>query len=177
MKKFTATALICTSVLLVGCQTKPPADAFKLSESSLQDRQTQTRLYETTDEKALLSAGVGVLQDMGYTLDESDSSVGLITASKTVDATDTGQIVASIFIAALAGSQNAVYDTEQKIRVSFVTYPSRSKDGFIARATFQRVVWNSNGMISRVETLTENKLYEEYFDKLSKSVFLEGQKI
>ncbi len=47
----------------------------------------------------------------------------------------------------------------------------------LVRATFQRMVWNMAGQMSRIETLKEPDLYEGFFDKLSKSVFLEEQKI
>jgi len=160
---------------LSACQTIPK-DAFQLSATSLQDRQLQTRKFETEDEMALLSAGVGVLQDMGYTLEATEKDIGLITASKMADATNGLQIGLSI-LAALAGTQPQAIDKEQKIRVAFVTHPSRDKGSFLARITFQRVVWNTRGVVSRVETLKEADLYEGFFDKLSKSVFLEGYKI
>lgn len=154
-----------------------PKNAFKLSPTSIEDRQQQTRLFETQNELELLIAGTGVLQDMGFSLDESEKDLGLITASKTVDATDAGQIVAAIFVAALTGS-NMPIEKEQKIRVSLVTRPStKNKDSYLARITFQRIIWNTQGQISRVETLKDPELYQAFFDKLSKSVFLEAHKI
>jgi len=176
MRKLLALSLISATIALAGCQTKPPADAFKLNESSLENRQVQSRLFETRDETALLSSGIGVLQDMGFTMDESEKTAGLVTASKTVDATDGGQVAAAIFVALLGGGNMAI-DKEQKIKVSFVTYPSKTASGYIARASFQRIVWNSQGVVSRAETLTDNALYQDFFDKLSKSVFLEAQSI
>jgi hypothetical protein len=176
MKRIILVVTMAGGIVLGGCSVQPPADAFRLNETSLQDRQVQSRFYETGLETELLSAGVAVLQDMGYTLDETERVAGLITASKTVDAIDGGQVALAIFAAALGGG-STVYDTEQLIKVSFVTYPSRVDVGFVARASFQRVVRNNQGGISRVETLAEPELYEEFFDKLSKSVFLEGQVI
>lgn len=176
MKKLATAIVISSALVLTGCQTKPPADAFQLSESSLESRQIQSRIFNTSDETALLSSGVGVLQDMGFTLDESEKTAGLITASKTVDATDGGQVAAAVFVALLGGGNMAI-DKEQKIKVSFVTYPARTATGFVARASFQRIVWNTQGIVSRAETLTDAELYQEFFDKLSKSVFLEAQSI
>ena len=57
-----------------------------LSPSSMAHRQVQTRAYETKDELALLSAGVAVLQDMGYSIDETETDLGLLTASKNIEA-------------------------------------------------------------------------------------------
>jgi hypothetical protein len=171
--KFLSLAL---AVCLVGC-TQIPKDAFKLSPTSLKDRQIQTRLYETSDETSLLAAGIAVLQDMGYSIDKTEKAVGLIAASKTVDATNGAQIAGSIIIALLGGQPPPV-DKTQLIRVSLVTSPSKlDKKGYLARITFQRVVINSRGQVSRVETLTDKNLYNEFFDKLSKSVFLEAEQI
>jgi len=153
-----------------------PKDAFQLTATSLEDRQLQTRKFETTNEMALLSAGVAVLQDMGYTLEGTEKDVGLVTASKMADATNAGQVAGAVFVALLGGGATPV-DKEQKIRVTFVTHPSRDKGSFLARITFQRIVWNTKGAISRVESIKEIDLYEGFYDKLSKSVFLEAYKI
>lgn len=173
MKKFILFSVIALS--LYGCETIPK-DAFKLSESSLEIRQLQTRFYEAEDEIALISSGIGVLQDMGYSIDETEKDAGLVTASKNVDATNAGQVAAAIFVALVGGGSMAI-DKEQKIKVSFVSKPSDSRDGYLARATFQRIVWNSQGQISVAETLKTPELYTEFFDKLSKSVFFEAQSI
>lgn len=162
---------------LIGCATVPK-DAFRLSPTSLEDRQMQTRVFETDNEASLLSAGIAVLQDMGYSVDETEKAAGLVSASKIVDATDSGQIFAAVFVAALFGGGPASIDKEQKIKVSFVTLPSKlDKKGFLARITFQRIIWNTQGQVTRAETLKDKELYEDFFDKLSKSVFLEAYKI
>ncbi len=69
-------------------------------------------------------------------------------------------------------------DKEQKINVSFVTHPSKNTEGsYLARVTFQRFIWNTQGQLTRAETIKNNELYEQFFEKLSKSVFLEAYKI
>ena len=114
---------------------------------------------------------------MGYSVDSTEKDAGLVAASKTVDATNGAQVAGMIFIALLGGQPQAI-DKEQKIRVSFVTLPSKlDKKGYLARVSFQRIVWNTKGQVTAAETLKDEKLYQEFFDKLSKSVFLEAQKI
>ena len=169
-------ALIFFVLSLTGCATIPK-DAFQLSATSLQDRQIQSRLFETENELELISAGISVLQDMGYSIDETEKNAGVVTASKNVDATDTGQVVGAILIAILGGGNMAI-DTEQKIRVSLVTLPSKlERNGYLSRITFQRIIWNDRGQVTKAETLNNEGLYSEFFNKLSKSVFLEAYKI
>lgn len=171
-----AVALCVLPFLLLGC-VSVPRDAFKLTQSSLEIRKMQTRRFETRNEIELLSAGAAQLQDMGYIIDETEKDVGLITASKDADATNAGQIAAMIAMAVLTGASGPI-DKTQKIRVSFVTIPSGIDSGaFYARITFQRIVWNDRGQIARVETISDPLIYQDFFSKLSKSVFLEANQI
>lgn len=135
----------------------------------------ETRKYETGNEIKLLAAGISVLQDMGYSIDSSQKKIGLVTASKKASAVNAGQVALAI-LAALGGTDTAI-DTTQKIRVTFVTLPSANKKYFLARITFQRIVWNSRGQITHAETLTDKNLYQGFFNKLSESVFLEAHQI
>lgn len=169
--------IIACALGVTGCATTAPENLFQVAETSLQDRQLQSRFFETNNEIELLSAGVAVLQDMGYSIDETETKSGVITASKTVDATNNAQIAAAVLLAVLGGG-NGSYDSQQQIKVSFVTLPSKNnKNGYLARATFQRIVTNTQGQVTKAETMDNEELYTEFFNKLSKSVFLEAQEI
>lgn len=176
MKSIIKFCFLFAVISLTACQTIPK-DAFKLNETALQERQLQTRKFFTTDEISLLAAGAGVLQDMGYAIEETEKKAGLITASKNADATDGGQVALAIF-AALLGGQPGAIDKEQKIKVSLVVNPSRNeKDAYFVRVTFQRVIWNTNNQVTKAESVKDVEIYKGFFDKLSKSVFLEAHKI
>jgi len=157
-----------------GCQSSIPRDALALSPQSVERRVLQTRSYDTTDEATILQASAGLLQDVGFTIEATRSSLGLLTGSKDRDATDGGQVVRAILIAALLRVSTPI-DAIQKIRISIVTHPEASR--MAVRVTFQRVVWNNHGQISNLEFLDDPKMYQDFFDKLSKAVFLEANKI
>lgn len=176
MKGYLKLCLISACFTLTACQTIPK-DAFKLSETALQERQLQSRKFSTKDELSLLAAGAGVLQDMGYAIEETEKKAGLITASKNTDATDAGQVALAVF-AALFGGQSTAIDKEQKIKVSLVVTPShKEKDTYVVRVTFQRIVWNTRNQITKAESVKDVEIYQGFFDKLSKSVFLEAHNI
>jgi len=158
---------------LAACETIP-ADALKMSSETLQERQLQTRKFSTQNEKRLLSAGAQVLQDMGFTIEESETSLGVITASKNASAVNAGQVAGMILVAALGGGSMPI-DKEQKIRVSTVTRPAGGSTNL--RVTFQRIVWDTYGNISRIEFVKDPEIYSDFFEKLSKSVFLEAHQI
>lgn len=163
------------ALAVAACQQGIPPEALQLDSESLQRRQLQTRVFDTTDETALLQAGAGVMQDLGFSLDESETDLGVIVASKTRSARESGQMANAIIMAVLLGV-DVPTDDQQKIRLAFVTTPLEG-DRTSTRVTFQRIVWNDRGDVSRQEFLGEPQLYQEFYDKLSQSVFLTANAI
>ena len=125
----------------------------------------------------MLSASAQVLQDLGFSLDESETKLGVIVASKDRDATEAAQVVGALLLAVLIGA-SVPWDTNQKIRASLVTRVVNPSQPYTAvRVTFQRIVWNTQGQISKLEELADPEMYQGFFDKLSKAVFLEAHQI
>ena len=161
---------------LAGC-VGIPAEALRLPPSAMEDREMQTRVFEIHSEPDLLSAGAGVLQDMGFVVDESTTRLGLVTGSKTVSAKDVRQIVGVVALAVLTRIALPIH-SEQTVRVSVTTSPSPKRDNaFRARVVFQRTVRAIGGKVTRAETLRTPELYDAFFDKLSKSIFLEAHEL
>ena len=170
--------LLMASVYLAGCQQKGiPKEALMPTYVTTEQRSLQTRQYDTLNEKEILAATAGVLQDLGFTLEESETELGLITANKARDATESGQVAGAVFMTVMFGTQ-FVHDKEQKIRVSVVTKKAlESTKKTSVRVTFQRLIWDNRGILTKMETLEDPEMYQGFFEKLSKAVFLEGNKI
>ncbi len=166
-------------LLLVGaCTPQIPADALKLSPETLEQRALQTRKYEGIAEKKLLAASAGIMQDLGFNLDESETKLGVLVGSKDRGAQETGQVLAAIFLSVFTGAP-ALYDHKQRIRMALVIRPTtedNNKDHYV-RVTFQRAVWDNRNNISKVEGINDQEIYQQFFNRLSKSVFLEAQEI
>ncbi len=169
--------LFISAIILFGCAKKIPKEALQLTPESLKLRQLQTRRFDSKDEKALLAAGAGVLQDLGFTLDESEPELGIIVASKDRSAVETGQVIGAVILMALI-MVPIPWDKTQKIRASLVTRPAGTDDeSTLVRVTFQRIVWNTQGQISKTEPLDEPEFYQEFFARLSKAVFLDAHEL
>jgi hypothetical protein len=109
---------------------------------------------------------------------ESETEVGMVSASKSADATDGGQVAAAIIFDVLFGSNTTSQcDKNQVVKASVVTKASEDGSKTIVRVTFQRVVWNMSNQVSKVETIDDPEIYQKFFDGLSKAIFLEAQKI
>ena len=163
-----------------GCSSIPK-DALRMSPESVEHRQLQTRRFDGTDDERILAAAAGVLQDLGFSIDESETKLGLIVASKDRSAFSPQQL-AGMMLGAIIGL-NETLDKTQKIRVALVARPSRSdiaqedaKD-FLVRVTFQRTIRDTEGKVTKTEAIDEAQIYQEFFDKLSKSLFLVANEI
>ena len=168
------TFIILTSLALLACQKGVPREALMFTPESLADRQLQTRVFETDNEGKLLEASAGVLQDLGFTIDESEVRCGVIICSKDRDVTeiyDVGlSMIASIFFI------DYEYATRQKVLASLVTRPLEGKK-IAVRITFQHLVWDTQKDLIKNERINDPHIYQNFFSKLSKSVFLTAQEI
>lgn len=168
---------------LAGCQTdvERQTAALTLGQDNLAQRQMQSRRFDTKDEAAVLSATAAVLQDLGFGIDEVAAGSGLVVGSKDRDAIESQEMAGQMFLAALVaaagGKADPQFDHLQKIRVSIVTRPSADRAATLVRVTFQRVVWNNKGQVSRVETIDDPVIHQKFFDKLSQAVFLEAHQL
>ena len=177
--------LASVGFMLTGCQTLPD-DAFRLTESALELRELQTREYEGVSDIEILSASSAVLQDLGYALDEVEKELGVLSASKRADAKDATETAGKIaldvadclltlFISCEADSYRSTKDV-QDIKLTLVVLPDpRKGDVYSVRVTIQRVVWARSGDLYDQETINDVRVYQAFFDKLSKSVFLEKE--
>jgi hypothetical protein len=171
---------------LAGCVThSQPEELFQLTPESAANRAMQTRMFETKDETELLSASAAVLQDLGFQVEESVREVGFLRAAKERSAREYGQYIRRFLVLVLSmGKMLEPVDLHQKIAASLVARPINPEaTRQEVRITFYRVVWKGDGQFDRqyippgqqmMEMLRDPVLYQQFFAKLSKAVFLEG---
>ena len=173
--------------VLFGCASNPiPDEAYQLPPSTLKARQVQTRIFEVSDETEILQAAVALLQDMEYNIDSVEYPLGILSASKVVDADDATQkallISADVALAVLSiltgtspsGSAYATADDKIDIKITFVVLPSLGSQGkFAVRATSQSSLITKSKRIKNVALIDDPRVYQEIFEKLYKSALLE----
>lgn len=102
------------SIAAAGCA--PTADqqaaALSVDGPATAIRSRQSRRFDTADQNLLLGAAVGVLQDLGYTVQESRASLGLVVGTKSAPS---------------------------RIRAQLVVGPAPDRRASVARVTFQDV--------------------------------------
>jgi hypothetical protein len=189
-------------LLLAGCggPRTTSKEFFVLAPDSASNKAMQTRQFETRDVDELLSASAAVLQDLGFQVTESDRSLGFLRAAKERSAREygqeVGQVVTAFFtliLGAVVGANSMVVmpvDLQQQINASLVSHPlAVGNDGESRnqmRIVFYRLVWQGEGSSGdtqippgqqRMEVIRDAELYQQFFARLSKAVFLEAEKI
>lgn len=138
--------------LAPGCA--PSADrqaaAMTPTHAATAERSLQTRRYDTNDRALIMQATIGVLQDLGFTIEETQAQYGVIVASK------------------LAGS---------RIRAQVVLHAATEGQAISVRANFQRVGFAPGASIAHGDTIADPYIYQGFFEKLSQSVFLTAHEI
>jgi hypothetical protein len=163
--------LLFPLLLLITCQPHIPPQAMSLNSESIKLRQLQTRIFPIDDEIKVLKACSSLLQDLGFTIEENETKLGVLVASKDRSAVNVGNVILSML-------SRQPWDKKQVMKASVTTKTIEDEKKRIAvRVTFQRMVWDIEGRVTRKEGLTKPKIYREFFDKLSKSLFLEAQEI
>ena len=164
---------------------------FELTPHTAQYRALQTRTFETSNEKELLSASAAVLQDLGFQVEESAKEVGMLRAAKERGAREYGQEIMQsfVFLLGLFGQTTIIIpvDVHQQINATLVTRRLETDASrFSVRILFHRSVWKGDGQsdnqyippgLQSLEMIVDGKIYQQFFAKLSKSVFLEAHKI
>jgi hypothetical protein len=168
-------------VCISGCVPTVPKAALRLPESTLDVRAIQTRRLEASSEIAILTATIAVLQDMEFNIDRIEKPLGVITASKLSDA-DSGVEQTGLFfldmLCVLGGgggcdAMSSARD-DQHITLTMVVLPSLMRDGeYSVRITIQRVIHDKVERIKVLERIDDAETYQEIFDNLRKSLFIQ----
>lgn len=148
----------------------------------------QTRMFETPNEQELLSASAAVLQDLGFQVEESQRDVGFLRATKERSAREESQhIRQALMLLFTLGKIRQPVDLHQQIAAVLVTRPLNPKSTpQEVRIKFYRIVWKGDGQIDRqyippgeqyMEMIRDPEIYQQFFAKLSKAVFLEAHRI
>lgn len=188
IKQFNRTVLCAgVALALAGCVTPnevamqvgaPPelkkGEGEKATTVNL--RALQVRRFEAPSERALLRAATQTMQDLGFVVSESSVDAGVLVGSKKRDAEESGQVggaIATTVVMALLGVHvNPTWDKEQDIVMTLVTTPVANSRQIEVRVSFDRRMTNNYGHLWRAELVTEEDIYQEFFNKLSQATFI-----
>lgn len=151
------------TLCLAACEPRS-ADVLK---TQLEVREFQTRTFDTANTNEVLSAVVEAFQDQGFMVKNVVPQVGLVSATKEVDIEDQGQ---AILKSLLLGNgalwrKNTVLEATANVK----TVNGKTK----VRANFQEKALSNLGTLDTVSIIEDPKFYQNFFDKIGKSIFIE----
>ncbi len=143
-------------------------------------RALQSRNFKTLKTENLVQASAATLQDLGFTLGDVSKEYGVLIGSKDRDAVEAGEVGVQVFLALLAAlggnTHNTVYDETQKINVTVVVNEVDEESSQV-RVFFDRHITNNQGQLWKADLITDAEIYQQFFEKLSASAFLEENKL
>jgi hypothetical protein len=167
--------LLIAAMATAGCATQPDPNLLRLSESTLEIRAMQTRTFAAASEAEILAATAAALQDMEYNIDQIESPLGVISASKVSDADSTSEFTTRLLLDLLCGCGGSQFAADKHvITITTVVLPSLAAEGeFVTRITIQQITYDKMSQISSRSAIDDPEAYQRIFEKLSKSLYIE----
>ncbi len=153
-------------------------DANKKPElTQLQTRELQTRSYETEDTTKVLQIALAVLQDDGFVVQNANTDIGLLSASKSlheVGVDDMETAFAKGFFG-LGSVTSQEFSTVQST-VTVTPFGKKTRVRLSVRLSSTEIGGLSGANV-KYESVTDPEFYQEFFTKLEKGIFIEQQQL
>lgn len=181
MRRSSERALLVAALAFAGCAEMPP-EYIAVKPGDAAQRELQGRRFDGIGEKELLDAAVGVLQDLGFTVDITSAELGFVQGAKEREAKAPDQTLVILIVAALAASQGSTLPAgqmrqDQTISVLLTVRQAREGDArsHIVLVTFHNHV--RQPLMRTAGPLRDPVLYQSFFELLSKALFLQAHKL
>ena len=174
-------ALIGIVSMISACTIVNTYQAPDAPKTQLQTRQVQTREFDTNNVKLIMKAVINVLQDDGFIVKNAQLDLGLLTAQKEIDLSQSRGNSNDFWSEFFKGidrnrSRNSTDLTYSKIKIveSSVNISEFGKQTKV-RVNFQVKVLDNLGNPKEVYQVEDAKFYQDFFVKVDKGVFIQKQ--
>lgn len=157
----------CLAIGLTSCVRSIP----EVPLTQLQTREIQTREFDTNDTKLVMKSMMHVLQDDGYVIKNAVLDLGLLSAEKNADIEKKGEA----FAARLLEGVNARWKKQEILEASanVSEFGNRTR----VRINFQRKTMDNFGCPNDVQTILDEYVYQQFFNKVRNSLFIQQENI
>ena len=139
--------------------------------TQLQIREIQSREFDTNDMKLVIKTMMNVLQDDGFIIKNVVSDMGLLCAERHMDIEHKGKII----LHKLVDGDNARWDKLQILEAS--ANVSEFGTNTRVRINFQIKVLDNFGCPKEVKLIQDPKVYQQFFEQVSKALFIQELEI
>lgn len=168
---------VATAILAQGCASA--ANAQRLPVTPMGVREVQTRFFDGVSSTTAMKAVIDTLQDGGFTIDRTDSALGLIVGTRqNIHRPSSDQKALKYLAVGLTYGLAALFPWGKSLAVEVEASVNVTAidDGVRVRVALQRRTLDKNGRAEKSEALTEGILYQDLFELLGRSLFVaQGQ--
>lgn len=189
-------SLVVILIFLSACSTSdtPPQNSMRLTSDRVARFSMQSRDFDITDRSELMRAVMNVVQDQHYVIREVNAGVGTLYADQTYDIGQPlsffgipithfhqkpwagGNLAIQLGPFELAGGQNSLYVVKKNSSVSVVLLPlENNKKGFQIHVSIEMRDFYNDGHVGEIWLVRDPKIYQNFFDALSKAIYLQAQ--
>ncbi len=160
--------LITVSLFLISCAHQNPS--LDVDHSALELRQFQKKAFNSNNEIEVMKTAISTLQDLGFTVKNANSDLGIINAEMQIsDSSAFSQYMQSWIFEETTIASVKHLDATLNIE--------KIQDNVIIRASFVTKALNKVGGIIRSEPILDPKFYQDFFNRIDKSLFLKLNKL
>lgn len=172
MKKFLLVILlICLTGSLTPTFAKKAENEIITPQTQLQKRQYQTRQYNGIQKTELMKAMLNVLQDEGFIVNNANSLLGFISGAKEFSPSDK-----TIDMEAEFGTKKGTFGAVVAVVEATANISEYGKE-YKVRINFKRKLLNTYGNAYKIDEVSDEKYYQNFFSKVDKAIFIQKQKI
>ncbi len=169
-RSFLYIPLAAAALFLTSCLG--PSSPREPQRSQLEIRQMQTHVFDVSDFHLVMKAMLNVLQDEGYVVKNIQTDIGFLTAQKEVDVEAKGL---RFWFSTYGTADHPRWDKTSVIDVTanVTEMDHRTK----VRVNFQVKRLDNYGSVVSVFPIKDPNYYQDFFAKVSKSIFIQEEKI
>ncbi len=165
---FKLTTIFSLALTLNACMHRSPAYP---AMTQLEVRQMQTNLFDVSDFKLVMKAILNVLQDEGFVVKNVHLDLGFLNATKEIDTETRGQR----FWGGVFGASDARWQKSSIIDATANISPHGEQTK--VRINFQIKALDNYGNVMTVQQIQQAEYYQTFFSKISKSIFIQQEKL
>ncbi len=171
MKKIFVLILFLSVIAVNPVFAKKNSNEVITPQTQLEKRQYQTRQYNNIPKPVLMKAMLNVLQDEGFIVNNANSLLGFISGAKEFSPKDKTIDIEKEFGTkkGMLGAVVAVVETTANV--------SEYGREMRVRVNFKRKLLNAYGNAYKIEEVTDEQYYQNFFSKVDKAIFIQKQKI
>jgi predicted metal-binding protein len=166
-KLFLALTLV-GQIFFSGCMLRQQPETIM---TPLQIREIQSRNFDTPDMKLVMKSMMNVLQDEGFMIKNAVIELGLLNSEKIIDVEDKTEAI----LCSLSGDCQRRWKKHQLLEAS--ANVSEFGQQIRVRINFQSKIIDNLGCPCKVETIKDANFYQNFFEKVSKGIFIQEQEI